>query len=509
MSTIPLPALDVKVPTPRDPLAEFGRVAQLQGSLQEQQLRAQDIHIKQQQAQDLQATTQAMNEWDPRSQDYNDLTQLALKHGASANGATALQQHGIQVQQLAANLNESQRKAFKEKHQALADALQPLTDPTIVPDEQLHPRALDLVMSQVHAGNLTNEEAQPLIAGIQQTSDPATLRNLINQKSKTDMGMAGIMAQHKETAQTQEAESKSREANATAAIKEIEAKGLQGITPDYINQTAQDPVTKQQALAALQRGDVMGAKDALKAGFQSALEVQKSVTEATNPAIQAAKLHLATATKAAEQAIADGDPKAAAKLLVDGTVAPSQLVSSRKPAFAQAAFTEASHLQPGWSATKADADYKVASSPAQVAFFGSAKSLTDKGGTLDQLEAAAKDIPDGQIPIFNSLADAYRAATGSGPVAKYASILVGVSDDYSKVMGGGQGSDSSRTQALHLAPTNASPEARHAAVEGIRGAVGSQIKSRIGNNAVLQKMYGEEEAAPVNDFFSQFGGKAK
>jgi hypothetical protein len=57
-------------------------------------------------------------------------------------------------------------------------------------------------------------------------------------------------------------------------------------------------------------------------------------------------------------------------------------------------------------------------------------------------------------------------------------------------MGGGQGSDTSRLQALKLAPANASPEARAAAIEGIRGAVSSQTNSRIGNNPVLQKMYG-------------------
>ena len=62
-------------------------------------------------------------------------------------------------------------------------------------------------------------------------------------------------------------------------------------------------------------------------------------------------------------------------------------------------------------------------------------------------------------------------ATGSGPIAKYAALMVGASDDYSKVMGGGQGSDSSRQQALNLVPANASPEQRAASIEGIRGAV--------------------------------------
>jgi len=85
-----------------------------------------------------------------------------------------------------------------------------------------------------------------------------------------------------------------------------------------------------------------------------------------------------------------------------------------------------------------------------------------------------------------------------------------VADDYSKVMGGGQGSDTSRTQALNLIAAKQSPEQRDASIEGIRGAVGSQTNSRIGNNPVLRKMYGDTvtEKKPA-DFFSQFGGHAQ
>jgi hypothetical protein len=510
-----LPALDVRPPaTPPNPLAEFGQVAAIQRSQQQQQIQQQEIQKNQQALTDNQAVTKAMQDWDPSTGDYNALTQAALRNGASATAATALQQHGLQVTQLAATLDETKRKAFAEKRKALADDLQPLTDPSIVPDDQLQSEALNHITRQVQAGNLSMPEAQPLLAGVQQTNDPTTLRNLIMQKTKTDLGMAGIMAQQKETAQSAEATQKARESAATATIKEIEAKGLQGITPDYINQTAQDPITKQQALASLMRGDVQGAKDALKAGFESALGTQKEVSLATNPAVQDAKARLAAREKQADQIITQGDPDAAGKLLADGSLTLSELKSrGTTPQFIVQATNAAKNYDPKYSPQAAEGQLAVAKSPANVAFFGSAKSLTDKGGTLDQLEAAAKDIPDGQIPVFNSLADAYKAATGSGPVAKYASILTGVADDYSKVMGGGTGSDSSRMQAIKLAPTNASPEARHAAVEGIRGSVSSQINSRIGNNAVLRKMYGDflpqQGSQPQNtDFFTQFGGKA-
>jgi hypothetical protein len=304
-------------------------------------------------------------------------------------------------------------------------------------------------------------------------------------------------------AKTQEAAGKGAVDNAEAGLKQIQLNLAKNSTPGSFDQqidgiyppnnaqnAGMNAMLKGQINASLSRGDVDTAKKFIASALDTVQSMNKEKAMATDPAIQQAKLQLSTAQKVAEQAISDGDPKAAAKLLIDGTVAPSQIISSRKPAFAQQAFTAAEQMQPGWSATKADADYNVAKSPENIRFFGSAKSLTDPGGTLDQLAAAAKDIPANQIPVFNSVADAVKASTGSGPIAKYAALALGVADDYSKVMGGGQGSDTSRTQALNLVASKQSPEQRAASIEGIRGAVGSQTTSRVGNNPVLQKMYG-------------------
>jgi hypothetical protein len=207
------------------------------------------------------------------------------------------------------------------------------------------------------------------------------------------------------------------------------------------------------------------------------------------------ELQIDRSKKEAAQAIQDGDPNAAGKLLATGIVAPSQIASARKPEFAQKAFEAAHALNPAWYADKAEADYQVARSPAQLAFFGSAKSLTDPGGTLDQLKAAGKNIPQNEFPVFNSFADIYKAQTGSGPIAKYAATLIGVADDYAKVTGGGAGTEGMQKFIMSLAPAKASPEQRDGAIDGFRGAVNSQVKSRIGNNAVLQRMYGQEGSA--------------
>jgi hypothetical protein len=111
----------------------------------------------------------------------------------------------------------------------------------------------------------------------------------------------------------QEPIAKAREANANAALKEIEAAGLKGLTPQIASQqidsvfNPQDPATgganrmlKARVSGLLQQGDVMGAKQALQEGFQSALGVQKDVAVATNPQIQQGKVQVAAAEGAAK-----------------------------------------------------------------------------------------------------------------------------------------------------------------------------------------------------------------
>lgn len=213
-----------------------------------------------------------------------------------------------------------------------------------------------------------------------------------------------------------------------------------------------------------------------------------------------AKLPYELAKSKADEALKDGDPAAAGKLLADGIVAPSQLVSSRKPAFAQQAFDEARKQSGGkWDAQTAEGYFKTASAPANAQFFGSAKSLTDQGGTLDQLETQYAKLPNGTIPAFNKISDWKSAAEGKGAMAGFAQTAVGVADDYAKVMGGGQGSDTSRDQVLKSFAASHSPEAMAAAVAAARQAVDSQMNGRIGTNPVMKRMYGDQMLVTVTN----------
>jgi hypothetical protein len=199
------------------------------------------------------------------------------------------------------------------------------------------------------------------------------------------------------------------------------------------------------------------------------------------------------ALAAQKQALSQGDPNAAGHLMVTGLATLSELKArGATPQFIQQALAAANKESGGtYNAPAAEAQYDVAKSPENTKFFGSAKSLTDPGGTLDQLSQTGKTIPQNQIPALNTIADWEKAAVGSGPISKYAAQVVGVADDYAKVMGGGTGTDTSRDAVAKLIGAAKSPEQREAAIAGIRGPVNSQIVSRIGNNPVLKRMFGD------------------
>lgn len=193
----------------------------------------------------------------------------------------------------------------------------------------------------------------------------------------------------------------------------------------------------------------------------------------------------------ATQAAAEGDPNKMADLLLSRTVSPSQAFSSRRPDYVQKVNDIAKSKDPNWQSSTAQVEFDNAHDASNVPFFGSAHSLTDKGGNLEHLEAAGAKLPNGTFPAWNSFKDWTAAKAGSGATSKFAAVALGVADDYAKVMGGGKADDSARDQALHIIAENQGPEARKQAIAGIRETINSQTESRIGKNPIMQKAYGD------------------
>ena len=476
MGSIPLPALDIKTPQQPDMMGEMGNVMRLQALRQQMANAPLQTQMLQQQVQEGQqniAARQALNaayagavtkdESGNPTIDANKLAEglakgpAAYQTPAVLKGITDFQKSRLDLQTTAADLQTKQADLLGNAASAVKAANY---DPTLAHSllDSLPPSPQ---LAQIRA-QIDNPQA------LKQLVDTAIANSPGQQKLQNAKDVANIRANTPDM----------------QAMKQFES---QGGTPLGYQQHKVD------------------------------VQTQADIARETNPAVMNAKAKLAGQEAAARQpyemalarqrqALSQGDPNAAGQLLVDGDATLAELKSrGATPDFIARALFAAKRMSGGkYNAQAADAQFDVAKSPANVAFFGSAKSLTDPGGTLDQLANVAKDLPAGQLPALNSIADWEKAATGTGPIAHYAATALGVADDYAKVMGGGQGSDTSRLQALNLIKTNQSPEARAGSIQGIHDAVMSQTTSRIGKNPVLQRMYGGEfsganqrPAAPV------------
>lgn len=468
MATIPLPALHTApIEQPTNPLQMYAQVMGIQNQQQEMQQRQQLAPLQVQEAQQQVQTGQ-----------QNIAARQALN--AAYSGAITKDESGnptIDENKLAQGLAQGPAayqtpevmKGIVDFHKSRVDLQSSMTKLQTEQSDMLGSAA-----SAVKAANYDPTLAHSLLDTLPQSPQLNQIRAQIdNPQALKQMIDTAIQNSPKQ----RELNTSQQQADARTLSSQTEANRLKGQTDPTSALYAPTP-------ASVAMGTAPGAAQ-IQAG-----EVKQAAAKAG--AEEGARMPGELALAAQRQALSQGDPQAAGQLLVNGDATLSELKArGATPDFIEKTLNAAHRLSMGnYNAQAADAQFQVAKSPTNVAFFGSAGSLVAKGGTLDQLAAAAKDIPGSQIPVFNSIADVEKAATGSGPIAKYASLLLGVSDDYSKVMGGGQGSDASRTQALKLVPANASPEARAAAIEGIRGAVGSQMDTRIGSNDVLKRMYG-------------------
>lgn len=196
----------------------------------------------------------------------------------------------------------------------------------------------------------------------------------------------------------------------------------------------------------------------------------------------------------ADQAAKQGDPVAAGRMLAKGDVTLADLRTRQTTTdFIEKATLEAQRIDPNYNPADEINFEHLAKSPQNAVFMGSARSLLEKGGTLDQLSDWGKKIPDNSMPALNTVEDWIQLSRGKGPLAGYAALVLGAADDYGKVMGGGSASDTARDSALRLFAAAQTPEQRLAAIQATLGGVGSQFNSRVGKNKFMAREFGDFE----------------
>jgi hypothetical protein len=195
----------------------------------------------------------------------------------------------------------------------------------------------------------------------------------------------------------------------------------------------------------------------------------------------------------AKDALNSNDIDAAAQMLVDGTMYPDELRANRRPEVIIQVMDKAQQLAAAkgiqdFSAARINAYAKIAQSEDSVKFFRNANSLTNDGGTLQQLTALGAQLPQGQFPPINSWKDFINYEKGGPEVKRFQTMALGVADDYGQIMGAGA-TDSARAQVLQLINPALSPDQRKGVIAAIRGGVDSKAQAQIGSNPYLRAMY--------------------
>lgn len=285
-----------------------------------------------------------------------------------------------------------------------------------------------------------------------------------------------VLAQRQQQLQTYE---NHKDINGKADADPTVAKQLQAGV-DYL-QSAWD---KGNSMESAQAQQSAGASE------QGRLDVQN---QPQNVAAEAARKG---ADARATQAAAQGSPEEAGKMLANGSLTLADLKSrGTTPDFIIKASKAAKNLTGGkYNPSDEIVGEQSLKQAGNQTFYGSANSLLDQGGTLDQLQTNFNKLNEGSLngsfKPFNNVSNIVAAAAGNGPSAGFAQTALGVADDYAKVMGGGQGSDSARTEMLKSFAAASSPAQMAASINAARDAIKSQVGARIGSNNYLKQRVG-------------------
>jgi hypothetical protein len=215
------------------------------------------------------------------------------------------------------------------------------------------------------------------------------------------------------------------------------------------------------------------------------------------------------AKKKAEDDAANGSPKIVAQMLVNGDAAWSQLVSTRKPEFLIQVATLAKALDPNFSIAKNESDYKASTNPQTRATLDLITTMTDNNGSIAVAQRAAQKLPQLNSQQANSVFNAFSRSFGSNSATNFHTAMLGLADEYSKVMGGGVSSDTGRQQALDILKDAYSSDQLSGAIDTMKQDIAARKSELIRGNRVLEQTYGAGGSKDEGNVGPVTGGLSK
>src|ERR1700676_653300 len=149
-----------------------------------------------------------------------------------------------------------------------------------------------------------------------------------------------------------------------------------------------------------------------------------------------------------------------------------------------------------FSPADASSEYKYATNSANQNVLKLIKGVTEpkstalpSGGSLQIAQDAAASLPGLDSQTVNKVFSAGKEEFGNEKIRHFHTAMLGLADEYSKIMGGGVSSDTGRQQALDLLKVAYSKGQMAGAVATIKKDVAARMSGLIGNNRYLQRQY--------------------
>jgi hypothetical protein len=318
MASIPLPALDVRPVQTPDALSQYSKVLQMKSLLSEQQLQQQQIQQRQQELQSQQGLIKTIK--DANGDPSKVTLETMVGNGVLPDHADAYLKAQLAQRQSIGALDANTRstlQAIDEKSADVAQSVRNIKDPA--KRQQAYTEGVGTLQSFISSQQALNpqmkQNALQSVAKLPpQAPSDDDLDTFIALHNHGANVTKQVSEEQAKAAETQANLGKAAAENAKAALDNLKLKGAQ-MSPADIHAAVQSVVPSNWADPTLARrtesrmniarsnGDIEGIQKALSDASAEIGTVQKE----TNPQVQAGKVEVATATEVAKaRALAPG-----------------------------------------------------------------------------------------------------------------------------------------------------------------------------------------------------------
>jgi hypothetical protein len=196
----------------------------------------------------------------------------------------------------------------------------------------------------------------------------------------------------------------------------------------------------------------------------------------------------------------NADRAVIAESIRKGRMDPSQLSKRSKDynaTLAEADRQEMEETGQHFNIAQAQTDYKYANTGRTKDTLNMINGMTEPGGAIEIASKAASKLPQMNSKTANKVFNIAKTEFGDNSVTDFHTAMLGLADEYSKVMGGGVSSDTGRQQALDILNAAYARKQMGGAIQVMQNDIAARKRAIIGKNRYLIQEYGGEPTPPA------------